>query len=126
MVGNISESTKNTWCYDNANGNIIIYYEYHKNCGGGLMNYTDFVSIITILSNIIGSVFDALDSIKLMTIGIIDFSLLDVLVCSMYLLCLVGFFNWMRKLGGGSEVEEEYGPVRPKVRNTRTGKVYRK
>lgn len=89
------------------------------------MDYADFTSIITSLAGVVGSLFDALDSLVILTLSGVDISLLDVFVLALYLYAIVGFFNWMRNLGGGSDDDEpEYGPVRPKARNTKTGKVY--
>ena len=92
------------------------------------MNYADFTSIISVLADVVGSVFDALDSLVILTIEGVAISILDVFVLALYLYAIVGFFNWMRNLGGGSsdDAEPEHGPARPKVRNTKTGKVYRK
>ena len=89
------------------------------------MDYADFTMIITTLAGVMGSLFDALDSLVILTLSGVDISLLDVFVLALYLYAIVGFFNWMRNLGGGSDDDEpEYGPVRPKARNTKTGKVY--
>ena len=89
------------------------------------MDYADFTSIITTLAGVMGSLFDALDSLVILTLQGVAISLLDVFVLALYLYAIVGFFNWMRNLGGSSDDDEpEYGPVRPKARNTKTGKVY--
>lgn len=91
------------------------------------MNYADVTSIINILAGIVGAIFNALDAMVITTIGIVDITLLDILVVALYLYAIVGFFNWLRNLGAGSDdLEQEYGPVRPKIYNTRTGKVYKK
>lgn len=89
------------------------------------MDYADFTSIISVLSDVVGSVFTALDSLIILSLQGVAISILDVFVLVLYLYAIVGFFNWMRNLGGGSDDDEpEYGPVRPKARNTKTGKVY--
>ena len=89
------------------------------------MNYADVTSIINILAGIVGAIFKMLDAMVITTIGIVDITLLDILVVALYLYAIVGFFNWLRGLGGSSDDgEREYGPARPKVHNTKTGKVY--
>ena len=92
------------------------------------MNYADFTLIITTLADVVGSLFAALDSLVILTLQGVHISILDVFVLALYLYAIVGFFNWMRNLGGGSDDDDEpeYGPVRPKIRNLKTGKVYRK
>ena len=94
-----------------------------------IISYTDFVSVINVLAAVVGSVFNAFDSLIVVSIGTGGYTLLDVLVCALYLYALVDFVNWLRCLGGGSTAasdEPEYGPIRPRARNLKTGKVYRK
>jgi len=89
------------------------------------MDYADFTSIISVLADVVGSVFTALDSLIILTLQGVAISILDVFVLALYLYAIVGFFNWMRNLGGSSDIDEpEYGPHRPRARNTKTGKVY--
>ena len=94
-----------------------------------IISYADFVSLIDVLAAVVGSVFNAFDSLIVVSIGTGGYTLLDVLVCALYLYALVDFVNWLRCLGGGSTAasdEPEYGPIRPRARNLKTGKVYRK
>lgn len=90
-----------------------------------IISYTDFVSMIDALAGVAGSVFNAFDSLIVVSIGTGGFTLLDVFVCALYMYALVDFVNWLRCLGGGeSQKEPSQNVQRPKARNTKTGKVY--
>lgn len=68
-----------------------------------IISYTDFVAVINVLGGLVGSVFNAFDSLIVVSIGTGGFTLLDVFVCALYLYALVDFVNWLRCLGGSEK-----------------------